>query len=252
VPNIRSRLFRLRSVVSYSLHGTIRIFRYRGCLNCSLRRFYHLVSLLTAFERLLDQRWNRFQDDPHIQPNAHVSRVKYVHRNHLAERGFILAAHLPVSGKSGRCINSLLLPCAVMLKFMRQTRTRPDQAHLSPEHVENLGQLIQAARPQETTARNQTGVARCIEFCHRTIFLHQTKKIFRMRLRLRIHVHRSEFEEHERTSSIPDTLLPKKNRPSRSNYDPSHHQNDQWQPDRQSHQNACYVEDAFPARHLWK
>src|SRR5260370_23051883 len=54
---------------SYSLHGAVRIFRYRDCLNCSPPRFYLVSS--TAFERLLDQGGNRLQDAPQTCPTAH-------------------------------------------------------------------------------------------------------------------------------------------------------------------------------------
>src|ERR1700730_2573584 len=60
--------------------------------------------------------------------------------------------------------------------------------------------------------------------------------------------HCSEFENHETTSSIPDTFLTIKNRSRRREPNPRHEQDHERHPDWQREKNAGEVENSFPPR----
>jgi len=67
-----------------------------------------------------------------------------------------------------------------------------------------------------------------------------------------INDHRSEFENREPPSFISDALLSKEKRPPRDELDPYRNHNQHRKPQRQTNEDACDIEYAFPPRNLIK
>lgn len=69
------------------------------------------------------------------------------------------AAHLPGPGDAGahaavqRCVEAI-----VLLQFLAHDGARPDQAHVTHEHVPELGQLVQAGLADEAAELGDAGV----------------------------------------------------------------------------------------------
>src|SRR5947208_1555259 len=82
------------------------------------------------------------QNNLEVQGKGNVTRVKYIHLDHLAKGCSVLAVHLPKSGQTGQRVNARALFRRVTLEFHNGTRSWPDQTHFSLQHVEDLWQLV--------------------------------------------------------------------------------------------------------------
>src|SRR6516164_7201537 len=92
----------------------------------------------TGLNKLYDDRRDRPHQNCQIEPRGQVPGVPDVHLDHLSKRCFVLSIDLPISRKTGQRIDSFSLPVLVTLKFVGGARTRADEAHLAPQHVEKL------------------------------------------------------------------------------------------------------------------
>lgn len=64
-------------------------------------------------------------------------------------RSGVAQPHLRATGQSGACPQPASLATAVALDLVGERRARPNQAHLSLHHVDQLGQFIQARCSKE-------------------------------------------------------------------------------------------------------
>src|SRR4051812_32620891 len=102
---------------------------------------------------------------------------------------------------------------------MDGARPGPDQAHLAPENVEELRQLIETGGTEKPSAADQARVAGCVELRHRDVRLHQPLEIRLMDACLDVHLHGAELEKHEAAAGVSDAFLPIKNRAGRRKLD---------------------------------
>src|SRR5690349_18916475 len=89
--------------------------------------------------------------------------------------------------------------------------TGPNDAHLSPQHIDDLWKLIQARGPPEPATWNQAIVDR-VEFCHRHIRAYQVREVSLMSRRGRVYLHGPKLVEVEAISQIANALLAKEHR----------------------------------------
>src|SRR6266550_320666 len=94
-----------------------------------------------------------------------------------------------------------------MGKFIWGARPRTHQTHLTVEHVENLRQLIQTARTQNSTERGQARVAISIQLRHRAINPHQIFEIALVSLCLSAHPHGAELPDEKMSAAQANAFL---------------------------------------------
>src|SRR5438132_13541068 len=102
-----------------------------------------------------------------------------------------------------------------MSKFTWRVRPRTDQTHHIAKDVENLRELVQTARTQNSPERGQPLVSVNIQFRHRTIDPHQFFKMALVNLCLRAQLHCSELPDEKMSSAKADALLPVEDRTRR-------------------------------------
>src|SRR2546423_1819947 len=150
-----------------------------------------------------------------IEQDRDVLEIEQIHRDHLVERRFVFAVYLPVSGQARQTVHAFPLPGLIMSKFIWRARPRTDQTHLTAKHVENLRNLIQTARTQNSPERGHPWVAVNIQFRHRTIDPHQFFKMALVNLCLRAQLHCSQLPDEKMSSAKADALLPVEDRTRR-------------------------------------
>src|SRR5258708_93816 len=96
---------------------------------------------------------------------------------------------------------------------MGRAGTRSDQTHLSAEHVEELRQFIQPRSSKNATSSNNAGIARCVQFCHRTIGLDKPLQMMLMAAGINVDLHGSELDHHEASPTVANAFLPIENGP---------------------------------------
>ena len=141
-----------------------------------------------------------------------------------------------------------MLPRLVQVKFILDAGTRPDDAHLTPEDVDDLRQFIQSGGADPVATRNQPVILARVQLRHGRRRLDQ---IFDMRLvadRARIRLHRPELEDREGPAAIADAFLAEEDGSLRTDLDrqPNHHAD--GQPDGRGHQQDTEIEGALPGR----
>ena len=137
-----------------------------------------------------------------------------------------------------------------MGKFIWRAGPRANQAHVTAKHVEDLRQLIQAARTQKSAERGEACIAVSIQLCHRTIDPHQFLEVVFVSLCFGAHLHCPELPDKKMSSTESDAFLSIENRAWRSESRHQHQQDHQRQPNRQREENARDVESRFPAGDL--
>src|SRR3990172_6165402 len=80
----------------------------------------------------------------HIQSQRPVLDVPDVKQDHLVETELTASANLPQSCQPGRCLEASAMPVLVVLDFDGDRRSRADQAHISPQDVAELNELVHA------------------------------------------------------------------------------------------------------------
>src|SRR5882762_5572051 len=224
-----------QSILSYYRHRTSRRFFVFSALACSWLACTSQGTLREArFSQLHEDCGKRFQHDRQVQPERNVFRIKDVHLDHFGERSFVLAIHLPVSSKARRSVDPFLLPSLIALEFIGCARARTDQAHFSAKHIEELRQFIQSGRSQYATTRNDAGITRSVELCHRTVGMDKLLEMTFVALRLDIDLHRPELQDHEASSSKANALLPKEDRTGGGDLNPECDANQNRQPNGQT------------------
>src|SRR5215471_4709605 len=69
-----------------------------------------------------------------------------------------VAIDLPPARDARRCQMPRMLPRLILRDDLRQLGPWTDQAHRSAQHIPELGQLVEATAPQETTDRRDAWI----------------------------------------------------------------------------------------------
>ena len=99
-----------------------------------------------------------------IQPDAPVADVPGVHLDSFFVGGVAAAVHLPHVGDTGMNHVEVLDVGAVFGDFGGDDGTGSHQAHLADEHVEQLGQFVQAGFPQYLPHPGHPGIVLQFEY----------------------------------------------------------------------------------------
>jgi hypothetical protein len=84
--------------------------------------------------------------------------------HHFLERRRILAAHLPQTADPRERVKTFAVLRFEPVILVTNAWPRSDEAHLAPQHIDELRQFVQAGRAQEQPNRNNTWIAFEIEF----------------------------------------------------------------------------------------
>src|SRR5690606_7547085 len=148
-------------------------------------------------------RGNGAQQDLHIEPRRPVLRIVQVEVNHLVERQVASPVHLPQPGQAGPHQEPLLLPLLILLDLARQGRAWPDEAHIAPQDIDQLRQLVETELPQVFPDAGQARIVRVLEDPSVT-----TDGPDQLRpLLVRIGDHASELDHAERPAILPEPGL---------------------------------------------
>src|SRR5215210_6851537 len=99
--------------------------------------------------RATQYRGNRSEKNADIQPERPLLDVLPVEEYHILEiENFAPPAHLPESGNSRLRIEPSEMVILVLAEIRLEEGTRPDQRHVSDEHIEDLRQLVQTPASQ--------------------------------------------------------------------------------------------------------
>ena len=102
------------------------------------------------------------------------------------------------------------MPVLVRGHFVGERRTGPHPAHVALDDVQDLGQLVQAPRPQPPPDPGHTGVVLELEE-HAAVELVPLQQLGKQEVRAPDH--RPELEHGEGPAVLADPLLPVEDRP---------------------------------------
>lgn len=96
-----------------------------------------------------DKRWKREEDDFQIEEHRFASRVLDVETNHFSESGPVFSRNLPEARKTRNGLETLTLMGRELLVLVRDAGARSDDAHVSPENINDLGKLVETGGAKE-------------------------------------------------------------------------------------------------------
>ena len=214
-------------------------------------RFLRCARLATVVPDLLGDRRERLEQDLELHPERHAAGVPDVEAHHVLEGRAVLSAHLPQAGQARRGVEPLAVPLVVFLRFIRQARPRPHQAHVAPQHVDQLGKLVQAGLSQDPPQGDDAGVLPCVQLDHRLVAaLDEGFEVLLMRRRVVVDLHRPEFPAFEFLPPETDPVLAEEDRPGVRDLDIDADQQEERGKEDQRDQGENHVENVFPERQL--
>ena len=106
------------------------------------------MNLVSAFTR--QNRTGCLQKNFDVEPEGPGASVLQVQTNHLVEPGPAATFDLPQARDSGLDFqHAAAMPKVVRFKFVRHRRTRPDQRHITDQHIPELRELIKTRPAKE-------------------------------------------------------------------------------------------------------
>src|SRR5262249_21181795 len=176
------------------------LYRWSG-LSTRTRQRLHRIGKLT------EDRGQGSHDDLEIQREGNITRVKYIHLDHLAKCCSVLAVHLPKSGQTWQRITARSLFGRITFEFQNRARSWSDQPHFSLQHIEDLRQFVEAGCSQKLPANDETRIPRGVEFDHRTVATNQMFQVRLVHVSFCVYFHGAEFYKHETASLESDARL---------------------------------------------
>ena len=180
-----------------------------------------------------------------IQPDVPVADVPGVHLDPFFVGGVAAAVHLPHAGDAGMDHVEVLDVGAVFGDFGGDNGTGSHQAHLADEHVEQLGQFVQAGFPQHLPHPGHPGIVLQFEFgfpflpgfgiCRQIFF-----QFF-----VRVHAHGAEFQTGEQFPVLADPLVGEDHRAPGIQFDQDSQEQEDGAQEHYSDSGKHQVEDPF-------
>lgn len=101
---------------------------------------------------------DREEDNLHVSDHAALSDILQVTTDHAVKVGIVAVGNLPPSGNPRLHGQALQVVLGVLRHLIRQWWTRPDDAHLPQEHVQELRELVDGVLADELTNLGDAGV----------------------------------------------------------------------------------------------
>ncbi len=159
------------------------------------------------------------QENLEVEPRRPSLGISEIQADHVIKLDPASTTHLPETGNARLHFqDSLPVPCLVGCYFVRNRRTRSDQRHFSPEHIQELRKFIQATPPQERSYRRDSSVVRklvdanpvavALAWIALGLAGDQLGHIFPVNAGIIADIHRPEFKEREGLTVLSDPPLP--------------------------------------------
>ena len=95
---------------------------------------------------------------PEIKKRRHIVDIEKIEYDHIIKIDGAAARDLPQASAARYDGQPSPVPVLILFEFVRQTRARTDQAHLAPQNVKQLGQLVKAGFSQDAAYACDAGV----------------------------------------------------------------------------------------------
>src|SRR5437867_10968036 len=149
---------------------------------------------------------DRAKQNAEIHEERPLTDVMRLERHDLLEIGHLVAPrHLPRPRDSGLHIEAGVMMFFVERHFRRQRRPRPDERHLTPQHIDELRKLVETRPPQPGA---QPGDARVTQNLEEAAIGINAALEQLVPMALSIRHHRPELEDLEKPAAPPDPVLP--------------------------------------------
>src|SRR6266478_5432755 len=183
---------------------------------------------LMGRERLIrassaQHRGKRLEQDLEVQAQRPVLDIGEVKLQPLREREIAPAGDLPQAGQTRLDAETLALDALVEeIHVPNRHGTRTDEAHLTGQHVEDLGELVEAAAAQGTSDARDPRIVGDLEDGARGLV-----QVLDLRLSsIGILHHRAELQHSKAALAAADPLLDEEDRTGRIQLDSQHDEAD--------------------------
>ena len=193
-----------------------------------------------------DDRWDGPQDDFHVEQECQFPRVADIQPHHFLEGGPVLSAHLPQAGQARDGVEAPHLPGVEFVGFVGQAGARPDEAHVAEKDVDQLGELVDAGRAENTAEGDDPGVPGVVELGHHFFVADQLLQVVLVGGRVGVRVHRAELPYGEYPAEVADPFLPEQDRAGRDDLDEQGDQQEQGRQNEDGDKRSHDVDRALP------
>ena len=171
--------------------------------------------------RLLPEELPRSRrQDPQIEPERPVGDVPEVLLDSLRPFDLVAPVDLRPAGDAWKDVEPSAVVLAVVRSLLDEIGSRPDEAHLTANDVQELRQLVQARPPQKATATRNS-----------RILGHEPEGVLGQLLSAsdldRIRDHRSELQHRERPPEAAGARVHEEDGPPAVHENPPHHDGEQ-------------------------
>src|SRR5260221_281227 len=156
-----------------------------------------------------EPRGNHWEHIRRVESQVAVLDVVQVNQHNLVELNAARSTHLPQTGDAWRDLQPRLLPVLIALVLRRQRWSRPDQAHITRDHVEKLGKLVQTHASNDAPDRLAARVVPELEFAALGVWHLRAYVVQQL---FRVHMHRAKLEAGERLAPVAQPRLPEQHR----------------------------------------
>src|SRR6185436_10803713 len=174
--------------------------------------------VLVGIPRPPEHHGERAEQDAHIleqRPRRHVPMVEPAH---LAERDVVRPEYLPQAGDTGLQVESRESPPVDVAVLLGDERTRADEAHLAPEHVHQLWELVEREAAKNPPDARHPRVVRRLE--HALVDAGVLVQVCDLGfVRVGVRDHRPELEDLEPRVSPSHSHLPEDDGSTRAELD---------------------------------
>src|SRR6188508_333237 len=146
-----------------------------------------------------EQGRNRARENQQVGEDRPGLDVLELETDDLVEiKDLVPPAHLPRSGNAGHDEEPRHVALEVVRELFRKARPWPNKAHLAPEHVEELRQLVERRAPQESSDPRHAGIDFDLEQALVGVLVEMLE---RLPFFVRADPHRPEFHDVEELST---------------------------------------------------
>src|SRR6266403_6255854 len=178
--------------------------------------------------RTREDRTGRAKKNLHIQADRPRRRVLEIEADHLIEAQIAAPTHLPEAGEPGLHFEQApAVPDVIGIELIWDRWARPDQRHVTPEHVEELGHLVQARLPQKGADGREPGILRQLVYGLAVAIgrlridaaRDESRDVVSVDRRVCRRMHGAKLQACERRAIVAEAALPEEDGPRRRELD---------------------------------
>src|SRR5690348_10411012 len=132
----------------------------------SISRANHYARTPSGSPTPKEHHWNSKGDQFHVLPDRLLLKIGNIKFHHFSKGHAAPAVDLPGAGQPRFATEPQPVTRRIVLDLIRDGWTRADQAHLPPQHIDKLGQFVDAQLTDDASNPGYAGVIR--QFVKRT------------------------------------------------------------------------------------